>query len=39
MTFGITYMGENLLLSIRATDFKDGDIYAEKAQLPLSFDL
>ncbi|MBE6956831.1 MAG: exo-alpha-sialidase, partial [Ruminococcaceae bacterium] len=39
MTFGITYMGENLILSVRATDFKNGDIYAETTQLPLSFDL
>ena len=39
MTFGITYMGEELLLSLRATDFKDGDTYSEKLQIPLSIPL
>ena len=39
MSFGITNMGDGLILSIRATDFKDGDIYAEKTQLPLAIEL
>ncbi len=39
MTFGITNMGEGLILSIRATDFKDGDVYDEKTLFPLAIAL
>ncbi len=39
MTFGITNTDEGLTLSLRATDFKDGDVYAEKLQYPLAIPL
>ena len=39
MTFGITNTDEGLLLSLRATDFADGDEYASKLQVPLKIAL
>ncbi len=37
MTFGLTHTEDGVVLTVRATDFKDGDPYANTAKPPKSF--